>query len=377
MQQKAAYDNSIIALSLSLGVFSFIWFIGSVVFWQSELGGQNWSYFESLYFTYVSFLTIGYGDFEVTSNAGKPAFVLWALLALPTLTVLIGAIGNTIGETVNTATLWIADHLSEATPSLRMLKHSAQKVKKGGNGGADDGGDHSAAKPAGFMEPDSEASSAAKENDDATDPSTAATTNTDAASALANSAHKPANSDTAANTAVSPTSQPSTIQGMQAEDEAQTDGIPTTTRTLLLLKELRTVLPHLDASPPRKYSYAEWVYILALLGSDENSPEHHRSADEVRADERHDIEGKSESGGNGKDGGDDEGASGDVPDVAGEKWSWLGRRSPLMSGMDEPRWVLKHIMRAMEKELRGMPGGSEDRAKEEVRKTEGGGGEGG
>jgi potassium channel subfamily K len=372
VQQKAAYDNSIIALSLSLGVFSFIWFIGSVVFWQSELGTQNWSYFESLYFTYVSFLTIGYGDFEVTSNAGKPAFVLWALLALPTLTVLIGAIGNTIGETVNTATLWIADHLSEATPGLRLLKHSAQKVKKGGNEGADDGGDHSAAKPAGFMEPDSKASSETDKNDDATDPTTAATTNTDAASALANSAHKPASSNITTDTQPPITRQTSTNPQTGAEDASQTDGIPTTPRTLLLLNELRTVLPHLDASPPRKYSYAEWVYILALLGSDENSPEHHRSADEVRADEKRGIEGKSDSGDGGDENGrgDDEGASGDVPDVAGEKWSWLGRRSPLMSGMDEPRWVLEHIMRAMEKELRGMPGGSEERAKEEVRKTE-------
>lgn len=342
-----------------------------MVFWQSELGSQDWSYFESLYFTYVSFLTIGYGDFEVTSNAGKPAFVLWALLALPTLTVLIGAIGNTIGETVNTATLWIADHLSEATPGLRKLKHTAQQVKKGGNGGADDGGDHSAAKPAGFMEADSTASSATDNNDDATAPKTAENANTSAASALANSAHKPAKSNTNTNTPAPSTPQTSTNESMEAETEAQSGGIPTTTRTLLLLKELRTVLPHLDASPPRKYSYAEWVYILALLGSDENSPEHHRSAEEVRQDERRSIEGgRDGAAGDGKGAGGDDCASGDVPDVAGEKWSWLGRRSPLMSGMDEPRWVLEHIMRAMEKELRDMPGGDEERAKEEVKKTE-------
>jgi len=91
----------------------------------------------------------------------------------------------------------------------------------------------------------------------------------------------------------------------------------------------------------------------------------------VRADERHDMAGKSDgASGGGNGGGEDEGAAGDVPDVAGEKWSWLGRRSPLMSGMDEPRWVLEHIMRAMEKELRDMPGGDEERAKEEVKKTE-------
>jgi potassium channel subfamily K len=65
VQQKAAWDNALVALGLSLGIFSSIWFLGSVVFWRAELETGGWSYFESLYFTYVSFLTIGYGDFEV------------------------------------------------------------------------------------------------------------------------------------------------------------------------------------------------------------------------------------------------------------------------------------------------------------------------
>jgi len=65
VQQKAACDSALIALALSLCIFSFIWFIGSFVFWRAELDTGGWSYFESLYFTYVSFLTVGYGDFEV------------------------------------------------------------------------------------------------------------------------------------------------------------------------------------------------------------------------------------------------------------------------------------------------------------------------
>lgn len=68
VQQKAVWDNALITLALSLGIFSFIWLIGSVVFWRAELDSGGWSCFESLYFTHVSFLTIGYGDFDVSQT---------------------------------------------------------------------------------------------------------------------------------------------------------------------------------------------------------------------------------------------------------------------------------------------------------------------
>ena len=71
---------------------------------------------------------------------------MWALLALPTLTVLIGAIGGVISESVNSTTLWIAQNLPETTGALRHLKASAKKKKM------DKDGDYSAAKPDGFME---------------------------------------------------------------------------------------------------------------------------------------------------------------------------------------------------------------------------------
>lgn len=46
VQQKAAWNNSVISLTLTIGVFCFLWFVGAVVFWQAELGSGNWSYFE-------------------------------------------------------------------------------------------------------------------------------------------------------------------------------------------------------------------------------------------------------------------------------------------------------------------------------------------
>ena len=89
-----------------------LWFVGAVAFWKSEtnsVDGQPWSYFESLYFTFVAQLTIGYGDFEPQTNASKPAFVFWSLIALPTLTVLIGAIGDVVSGFVNWYTEWIGN----------------------------------------------------------------------------------------------------------------------------------------------------------------------------------------------------------------------------------------------------------------------------
>ena len=58
------------------------------MFFKSERN-QGWTYFGSLYFSYTSLLTIGYGDFAPQSNSGKPFFVFWSLLAIPTLTILI------------------------------------------------------------------------------------------------------------------------------------------------------------------------------------------------------------------------------------------------------------------------------------------------
>ncbi|KAJ7102833.1 hypothetical protein C8R44DRAFT_746804 [Mycena epipterygia] len=73
--------------------FLALWFLGAMVFWFAEVP-QSWTYFELLYFSYTSFLTIGYGDFFPTSNAGKPFFVVWSLMAVPTVTILISNVGD-------------------------------------------------------------------------------------------------------------------------------------------------------------------------------------------------------------------------------------------------------------------------------------------
>jgi potassium channel subfamily K len=55
-------------------------------------------------------MTIGYGDLEVQSAAGKAAFVYWAFLAVPTMTILVASMGATfligVKALTGSMTLW-------------------------------------------------------------------------------------------------------------------------------------------------------------------------------------------------------------------------------------------------------------------------------
>ena len=93
-------------MSLPVGL---LWCVGAVVFWQAEANTQGLSYFEALYFCYVSLLTIGYGDLSPKSNAGKPFFIIWSLIAVPTMTILISDMGDTVVASYKRGTFTVAD----------------------------------------------------------------------------------------------------------------------------------------------------------------------------------------------------------------------------------------------------------------------------
>ena len=86
-----------------------LWCVGAVGFWKAEAHTQGLSYFQSLYFCYVSLLTIGYGDLSPTSNAGKPFFIVWSLIAVPTMTILISDMGDTVIASFKRGTFTLAD----------------------------------------------------------------------------------------------------------------------------------------------------------------------------------------------------------------------------------------------------------------------------
>ena len=108
-----------------------------------------------------------------------------------------------------------------------------------------------------------------------------------------------------------------------------------------------------NADPPKRYSYAEWAYYLRLLGEDENDSRFHRKPPKKAAlddlEERK-KEAKNRSGH----------AVGNIGlTTAGQakrkdsmtKWSWMGPRSPLMAGDDEPSWLLEKLFAKLETSL--------------------------
>lgn len=112
IQNSSAKFKKWSSLTVSLTVLILLWFIGAVIFWQLEkdrTDGDAWTYFDAMYFCYISLLTIGYGDFTPGTNAGRPFFVLWSLLAVPSITILVSDLADTIISTFQSWTNSLAD----------------------------------------------------------------------------------------------------------------------------------------------------------------------------------------------------------------------------------------------------------------------------
>ena len=79
----------------SLILFLVFWLFGAMVFKFSE----NWNYFDAVYFAFLDcLLTIGYGDFILTSASSRAFFILFALAAIPLMTSLINAVGASLSN---------------------------------------------------------------------------------------------------------------------------------------------------------------------------------------------------------------------------------------------------------------------------------------
>jgi potassium channel subfamily K len=109
IQHSTARFKRWYALTLSLIAFSLLWCVGAIVFWQCEKNAQGMTYFQALYLCYVSLLTIGYGDLAPQSNAGRCFFVIWSLIAVPTITILINDLGGTVIDSFKKGTFRFAD----------------------------------------------------------------------------------------------------------------------------------------------------------------------------------------------------------------------------------------------------------------------------
>lgn len=74
----------------------------------------------------MSLLTIGYGDLAPQTNIGRPFFVVWSLLAVPTMTILIGDLGDTLIAKFKTGSNSLAD--ITLLPKVGGFHHIIEKI---------------------------------------------------------------------------------------------------------------------------------------------------------------------------------------------------------------------------------------------------------
>jgi potassium channel subfamily K len=286
-------------------------------------------------------LTIGYGDFQPISNSGKPFFVFWSLLAVPTITILISNMGDTVIQLIKDVTIWLGEVTvlpSERASIRQSLKFGITKLMGGkidvqGIRNADDNVEEV---PTGLVRMPRRKKQESSHNRE----------DVENAQKLA--------SDFA---------QAEELDEDMARKQGDTLAEDVHHYRHLLIKEIRNVCADLNAAKPKKYTYEEWSYFLELLGEGEGDPKYHRKA--PLKPPSHNLRKSTDASTavsmeeQGAEKGDDVGQKHAAPD--GQKndrtghtikqWSWMGNRSPLMGDKEEAEWILEKLLARLEDEL--------------------------
>ena len=307
VQEATATRQKWISLSLSGGAWLLLWLIGALVFYYAE-HEQGWTYFQSLYFAYTTLLTIGYGDFKPFSNSGKAFFVLWSLLAVPTLTIVISNLGDTVVKAIRDITLYLGEFtvLPGDAGVRTRVQQSINRVKK--TSSSEPQHTHGQGQDA-FLEPPGFLRDEGRDEEEE------------------------AENETAVHKVEDAKLPPSQSSDHETGSGGELIGSTIHEYHYLLAKESRKVMNHLNESPPRQYSYKEWCYYLKLLGEDESSSASHRRPEvDPREDGKVEMQQAQTS--------------------ASKEWSWVGEKSPLMGETEEAEWVLQKLSEKLERNLR-------------------------
>ncbi|GAB7355991.1 hypothetical protein MBLNU459_g6618t1 [Dothideomycetes sp. NU459] len=311
VQECAERDRKWMALAISTTAAFTLWLVGALIFKIAERN-QQWTYFEALYFSYTSLLTIGYGSPTPYSNSGRPFFVLWSLLAVPTLTILISDMGDTVIQAFSNLTIWVGS--LTVLPGEAGVTSSAKIALKQFSVGRLNPSEFATQQPPGF-EPAEKNSSLPTNGGNPTEQEDTITERI--ADRLARHLQKEELHEAA--------------QASQIGDTIERD---THFYHFILAREIQRLMRDLNAKPSKRYEWSEWEYFLKLMANDYDTeilsgeilvpkelrlPENEREFNTKREEHR---------------------------------WSWLSRKSPLMGHRTETEWILERLGTCLERELK-------------------------
>ncbi|KAH7118288.1 hypothetical protein B0J13DRAFT_652323 [Dactylonectria estremocensis] len=233
IQAQSSSRRRWISMAISTTSWLVLWLVGAIIFEKSEKTYQDWSYFDSFYFCFVAWTTIGYGDLAPISNAGKSFFVFWSLLALPTMTVLISNASDTVVKFIRDSTLRLgnATILPGDEDFISNLKHIVSKVTFG---------------------------KALSSHLDSVPPKLA---------------------ESSKSTDQRLAEIMTEIRRSLPRVHNPHDKFPTGTDFhLLLISEIQIIAIHLKESKPHRYTFDQWAWYLKLIGEDERNAETHCKA---------------------------------------------------------------------------------------------------
>ncbi|KAK3349372.1 hypothetical protein B0T25DRAFT_457229 [Lasiosphaeria hispida] len=372
IQEDAARRRRWLAMAVSSSTWLVLWMVGARIFLSFERPYQSWTYFDAFYFAFVSLTTIGYGDVTPVSNGGKSFWVFWALLALPTMTVLISNAGDTIVKWVRDATDQIATvtilpgergFRKDLKQFLRMLscgtlfEEEIEESPPGFLGNAQRINDSTEEEEEedieGTLKQDENELAAEVEENMASeftkDQPKRAITFSDHASVASGSSHGKSRNSLRPNSPSSSSQLLKMTRAVSIPRQIMPD-IPSNAADyhVTLIEEVGRVTQHLKCHPPRKYTFNEWAWYLRLIGEDEGDADRHMRALPHSHQRRHKHREGAGEGFEGK--GRDEGEERDsMP-----QWSWVGSRSPLMNSQEEAEWILEKLTQKLTGELRGV-----------------------
>ncbi|KAF9034345.1 hypothetical protein BJ165DRAFT_1513150 [Panaeolus papilionaceus] len=242
IESAAEQRQRFISLSVAFLAFLVVWLVGAIMFWVCEKKSQDWTYPTSLYFTYTSLLTVGYGDYYPTSPSGKPFFVAWSLIAVPTMTVFIGAMGDTVGIMIRDASTWLGQWTILPERHIQPISTSRNPFRR----------EHIITR---------------RKYTFHHNPSKLEPSRYDVNSPTSNYAVSSASVHPHQDNATSPTSNGTQGQSAAVIPKHEQRQYSDTHQNLAiaLSRAVGDLSNDLGDSPPRRYSWKEWVYFLELL----------------------------------------------------------------------------------------------------------------